>query len=63
MLLVMSFLSGCASGSVTVSCPPPIWPDELVYEELDTVPLVGYEDFWKWMADVEKLNEQLEVCL
>ncbi len=55
-------MSACASESVGINCASPVWPDERVYEELDAVPLPGYEDFWKWMADVEKLNEQLEVC-
>ncbi len=62
ILIGLSFLSGCASGSVGTSCTPPVWPDERVWEELDTVPSIGYEDFWEWMPNVETLNEQLEVC-
>lgn len=62
MLLGTSFLIGCASESVGINCLPPAWPDERVWEELDNVPITGYEDFWEWMARVEKLNGELEVC-
>ena len=55
------FLSACSSARVT-ECPPPVWADGPVGEELSLVPFKGYEDLWHWIAMVEVLNEMLAVC-
>jgi hypothetical protein len=60
--IVLFFLSGCASGVVPSDCPPPRDPGAEVAEELEAVPFEGFEDFWRWMADVETLNRQLDAC-
>ena len=66
MLIAALCLSACSSVNVTdpatTVCPPPAWPDEKVAEELQFLPYDGWEDFWTWMAKVEKLNEQLTTC-
>lgn len=33
-----------------------------VAEELKNVPYEGYEDFWEWIARINKLREELELC-
>jgi len=69
--IALSFLLVLASGCALLSpkpspvadvCPPPQWADDKVAEELDAVPFVGFEDFWSWFSQVERLNEALEKC-
>ena len=42
----------------------PVYPvgGKPVAEELKNVPYEGYEDFWEWVARVNKLREELELC-
>lgn len=62
--VVISFLSACASGrgERATACPPPVFADEKVAEELETIPFEGYEDLWDYLAQVEVIMEQLEKC-
>ncbi len=42
----------------------PVYPvqSDAVIDALGTIPLVGYEDFWRWMDDQAKLEDQLTAC-
>ena len=56
-------VSACVSSDpVRDVCPPPIWMDNKVADELTNIPFVGYEDLWSWLARIERLNEALEAC-
>lgn len=61
-IILLLSITSCGGGSVPSLCPPPVWADQKVAEELDTIPFEGYEDTWDWIAQVERLNEQLEAC-
>lgn len=62
-VVAMSFLAGCESATVVANaCPPPSYPDTKVAEELENIPFEGYEDFWDWMDQISKQNDQLSVC-
>ncbi len=43
-------------------CPGYPTQSDAVIDELATIPLEGYEDFWRWMDDQAKLEEQLTDC-
>ena len=60
--IVLILLTTACAGSVTTSCPPPVWMDRPVGEELEAVPFDGFEDFWSWVDRVDKLNLALETC-
>jgi hypothetical protein len=60
ILIVLLALSACAS--TVTACPPPNYMDEKVAEELELIPFEGNEDLYDWLAEIETLNEQLDVC-
>ncbi len=60
--IVLILLTTACAGSVTTSCPPPVWMDKPVGEEIQSIPFEGYEDLWSWIARVDKLNHALEIC-
>lgn len=35
---------------------------EKVAKELENVPYRGYENFWEWLARINKLRMELEIC-
>ena len=39
----------------------PVYPvaGEKVAAELENIPYSGYEDFWEWLARVDKLRQEL----
>ena len=43
----------------------PIYPvgGKEVGAELEKVPYQGYEHFWEWIARLNKLRQELELCL
>lgn len=51
-------LSLAACGHNTCPPFPAAGPD--VAEELETIPVEGYEDFWGWVARLEKMKRQSE---
>lgn len=59
MPVVMICLSSCAAEY----CSPvmPVYPvaGEKVAAELENIPYSGYEDFWEWLARVDKLRQEL----
>lgn len=62
LILAVIVLCSC---STTVSyniCPSYPVGGEKVAEELEKVPYDGYEDFWEWIARINKLREELELC-
>ena len=61
MLLVMS-LSGCSSPAYYSSCP--VYPvgGEKVGIELERLSFEEYPATWEWLARVDKLRQELEVC-
>ncbi len=60
--IALILLTTACAGSVTTSCPPPVWMDKPVGEELQNIPYEGFEDTWSWIARVNKLNLALETC-
>ena len=63
-LFTIFLLLGCAkSPIITTSAIVPAWPTagDKVREELNTIPLEGYENFWVWISDLSKFKAKLDV--
>lgn len=60
-LLVLS-LSACSTAVNYNNCP--VFPigGKKVAEELKNVPYDGYENTWEWIARLNKLKQELELC-
>lgn len=61
-LLVMS-LSSCSS--ITNCRPCTVFPKGgiEVGKELEKIPYEGYEHFWEWLGRLQKLKEELDICV
>jgi len=61
MLAVISFLNSCAAINYD-NCPVYPIAGENVGKELENIPYSGYENFWEWLARINKLKEELDLC-
>lgn len=61
MLLVTSCLGSCTLTNYDI-CPVYPIAGEKVSEELKNIPHQGYENFWEWLARIDKLRQELEIC-
>lgn len=61
MLLAMICLSSCAATNYNYCAKYPI-AGEKVEKELKNLPYQGYENFWEWLARINKLRQELENC-
>ena len=61
LALVASFLTGCASATIS-SCPP--WPvgGPVVAAELERLPDAEYPALWAWLGRLAVLHDQLAEC-
>lgn len=61
MLLVLS-LSSCST-TTSYSCSVfPVGGAE-VGKEIEKIPYEGYEHFWEWLGRLQKLKEELDICV
>jgi len=60
VVLITFALSGCSTA--ITACPPPVYMDEPVAEELAEIPFEGFEDLYDFLAEIEVLNQQLDEC-
>jgi hypothetical protein len=65
-VVILTSLLGCSyfhpQDAQTNTCPPPVYLDQPVAEELKKIPQQGFENLWAWLAKIHKLNTQLEAC-
>jgi hypothetical protein len=61
ILSIILCLSSCAPVSSDY-CP--IYPvaGEKVAVELEKIPYENYENFWEWIARINKLRQETELC-
>lgn len=61
-LIFLATLLWSCSATTYSNCP--IYPigGQKVAEELQNVPYQGYENFWHWVARLDKLRQELELC-
>lgn len=63
MLIVMICLNSCTSIDYNYCTTYPL-AGQKVAEELERIPYKGYENFWEWLARINKLKQELEIsCL
>ena len=62
MSCLILLVNGCASVEIESVCPPPVWMDAPVADELEGIPFEGHEDLYDFLAQIEVLNQQLELC-
>ena len=60
-LVVISFLCSCQRVSYNNCATFPIGGKK-VAEELKNTSYNGYEDFWEWVARLNKLKQELDTC-
>lgn len=67
ILSLIQIVMSCSS-----SCPPinyedicPVYPvaGEKVASELYAIPYDNYENLWEWLARINKLKQELDICL
>ena len=63
LMFLGTMLCSCSIKANYNNCPRYPVGGKPVYEELKSIPYEGYEDFWEWVGRVNKLREELELCL
>lgn len=62
MLVVMSCLSSCNTTDYS-SCPTYPLAGVKVAQELEQVSVQDYPNTWEWLGRINKLRQELEICI